>query len=197
MTRQANPMAQGNGNGNGYRNGYISGPARSEAAAWVAVVVSVAVAFWTAVNPKGDTQATEQRVERRIESIEANMLRKDEHAEFKTAVERRLQANTDSLMRTNQRTITKDQFDTFTKAEDSRITGIGARAANAVSREEHVKDLGQVADRISSIRDGLIEFQKTYGSNYTLGDQLKAMQSQINDLQSFLRGHAANNPKTP
>lgn len=71
----------------------------------------------------------------------------------------------------------------------ARIVGIGARVANAISREEHVKDLNQIADRVSSLRDGLTEFQKIYGSNFTLGDQLKAMQSQINDLQSFLRTH--------
>jgi chromosome segregation ATPase len=140
-----------------------------------ALILSVGTGLLTLLNPRDDIKQVKQDLaseitknEREIEQMRnmlrdtaADILKADvpirEHEEFKLRLDQRAMALDDAI-----KTLRTDQ----------------------VTRSEHQQHWAEIDARINSLRDGLNELRHDYSANFTVGDALKRLQTEIDNLRT-------------
>lgn len=146
----------GGSNGNGR-------PGSSNVVPWVSIVIALGAGFWAVANPRDDIKS--ERIDR-IDGL--RQQRMDIDSELK-------------------RVITRDQYNEFVLREDREISRVQSTLdemrKGLVSREEHVQHWKEIDDKHDSLRQQVYELRRDFTGSYNIGDQLKSIQKQIDDIR--------------
>lgn len=97
------------------------------------------------------------------------------HNEFKARIDQRIDSLRENALR-----------------ELGRIDGeIGALRGDMVSRSEHQTHWSETSDRINSLSARITDLQHTFGADYTIGDRIKALQTEVAELRHQQAGAPA------
>lgn len=153
---QRNGRTVANGNGNGYVG--------SQVVPWVAVFITFIGIGWNVINPRDDMK--QERVDR-AEAI--RQLRMDIESELKAMVSR-------------------DMYGAYLIANDKQVdllrSGVIEMRRGMVSREEHIQHWKEIDDKNANNREQIMELRRDFTGTYSIGDQLKNLQKQVDDLRS-------------
>lgn len=161
-----NSMSARNGNGNG-----------SSVVPWILAVFGIAggiVSFvWGQINPKTDIGAVESRLE--DQSKQAEQRQRDANAAFDKRIDAINTSITNLLLTLAEYKEFKVRKDNDTIRQDDQIRRL---LQTRLNRDEHVKDLTAITDRLNGQRDALSKLQDSVGGG-GVGKQLDNLQAQL------------------
>lgn len=111
-----------------------------------------------------------------IAELSHSMLPRHEHELAISEVERRMAKVEDGVAGAATRNSTL-------RALDSLRADIRTIQNDMVTRSEHKTHWDEIAERQTALSNRLNELQHEFGSNFTMGDQLKSLQKQIDDMR--------------
>lgn len=163
-----------------------------------AVMLTLASQFWTLANPRDDIrttrldlQASIDRQEKDLQGlIDKNQKRLEELThqvdDHFSIIERRLQTDV----------VTIREHEEFVKREDARLNQLEQATAkiqdNVVTRAEHQTHWGEADQKFTNLGNRIDGLANQLISASSLGDQLKALQNQIDQLRVAQSGVHAN-----
>ena len=157
---QRNGKTVANGNGNGYGGSQIF----PIIAIMISIVSPIVVFALSAINPQADMK--QERVDR---SEAIRQVRMDIDREIKALV-------------------TRDMYGAYLIANDKQVdllrAGVIEMRRGMVSREEHVQHWKEIDDKNSNNREQIMELRRDFTGTYSIGDQLKNLQKQVDDLRA-------------
>jgi len=163
-----------------YTNGKA---ASSNIISYFAIGVSIVVAFWSVANPRDDIKSL------RLEAQEQQRQLKGD-----------LQAEINSIVKDTKFVLSKDEHREFVLRMDRDISRLEFQVNDIrnkqVSREEHTQHWNEIDDKHNSLRQQVYDLRKDFVGTYTVGDQIKNIQKQIDDMRGR-RPAAVVVPATP
>jgi hypothetical protein len=151
-----------------YTNG--SKAASSNVISYFAIGVSIVVAFWSVANPRDDIKSMRIEAQEQLRQVKGDF-----------------QADLNNITKDMKLLLTKDEHREFVLRTDKDIARIDAQTNDLrnrqVSREEHIQHWGEIDDKHNSLRQQVYELRKDFVGTYTVGDQIKNIQKQIDDIR--------------
>lgn len=108
-----------------------------------------------------------------LTQLDGDTIKIREHNEFKSRID-------------SERQIIKDDVRRNLERLEAMVNKL---ATDQVSRAEHNQHWEWIAERINAVNARMNDIGKEYSSSYTLGDQLKSLQKQLDDLRMDIRNH--------
>lgn len=104
--------------------------------------------------------------------------------------------------------LTKEEHSEFKLRVDKTIDGLQAEISslkseaaylrdNQVTRQEHVTHWDQIKENFATMSGQIDSLRKDFGGQYTVGEEIKQLQGQINDLRNQARSPALQLPQLP
>jgi DNA repair exonuclease SbcCD ATPase subunit len=163
-----------------------------------AVVLTLASQFWTLANPRDDIRTTRTDLQQSIDRQEKDLRDLiNKNAQLLEELEKATTIRFDTLERRVQTDVVgMREYEEFAKREDARIATIEVYLAklqdSLVSRAEHQQHWNEADQRYNALSSRLDQLNTQFNGTFTIGDQLKALQKQIDDLRGVLTGvHAS------
>ncbi len=149
-------------------------------APWVMAVLGIAAFVWGQINPKADISQVESRLQEQIKQMEARAqapgsILKADIDELKRSIDGKIGEREHSEYKTRK--------DRDTERSDDGIKMLGGIKEN---KDEHIKDVVQLTERINALRDQYQELNRMFTGSYNVGKQLDNLQTAVNDLQRQL-----------
>ena len=124
-------------------------------------------------------------VQDRLTRVEKHYLQISEFEQFKSDAERRMKDNeTDKLSWQVHNQFKEDTLNRISVMNND-ITRI---RTDQVTRSEHEQHWSDTKDRISSLFDEIASVRHDFSSSYTIADQMKSLQKQLDDLRLSIDG---------
>jgi hypothetical protein len=186
-----------------YRNGNGNG---ASFVPWIAIVLSLGAGFWAVANPKDDVKQArsdstaeirlaKQELEGQISALEKTLSHYLTLAQFQAevdAINRRSERGKEDIQRLYDLSRgPAPALVTFQEAQRQRldrmdvdINKLRDGLAIFLRRDEEIKDIAAINDKHVALLQAVTELRSSFGSAVTIGDQLKDLRKQIDDLRN-------------
>jgi hypothetical protein len=190
---------------------------------WVIVIMAVTVLltlsqfFWSLASPRDDIKQIRGDMEVNINRVQTNLTTEISKNEKEIETINRTLDDMRSLGRNaleslRKETISVREHDEFAKREDTRfeenqkrndtqfaeiILQVHKLEDGIVSRPEHIQHWNETDERFRAVTTALNELRKDTLGTYTVGDQLKQMQHEIDEIHASMTGTTVHLNSSP
>jgi DNA repair exonuclease SbcCD ATPase subunit len=169
-----------------------------------AVMLTLASQFWTLANPRDDIRTVRvdnQQAMDRLEKELTQLITKNEKRIDE--VQHQLETAVETINKHLEKSVVgRMEHEEFVHREDARLNTLENQSAkmqdNLVTRAEHQTHWNESDQKFTVLNNRLDQLIQAFTGTFTIGDQLKNLQKEIDDLRVATSGvHSTLVPTTP